>query len=142
MAVANPQPVMPLALAAFIIFFTLVPAAGYVLMYIWFYLLNSRFRKRSESIRGELSKEATLSETKNRAIFVGFFHPYWSHYTSRKLTCSNAGGGGERVLWTAIRTIQLGFPEVISVVYSGDTDVTPEKILKNVKVESIEAVLI
>lgn len=47
---------------------------------------------------------------------------------------SNAGGGGERVLWTAIKAIQKEFPKVISVVYSGDTDVTPETILDNVRV--------
>jgi len=50
------------------------------------------------------------------------------------LTGSNAGGGGERVLWTAVKTIQKEFPEVISVIYSGDTDVTPAIILENVQV--------
>jgi alpha-1,2-mannosyltransferase len=50
------------------------------------------------------------------------------------LTGSNAGGGGERVLWTAVRTIQKENPEVISVIYSGDVDVTPSIILENVEV--------
>ncbi|KAJ3551117.1 hypothetical protein NM688_g4919 [Phlebia brevispora] len=53
---------------------------------------------------------------------VGFFHPY-----------CNAGGGGERVLWTAIALIQRTEPDIISVVYSGDTDATKEQIIAKVK---------
>jgi hypothetical protein len=33
---------------------------------------------------------------------------------------SNAGGGGERVLWTAIAYLQAKHPEVVILVYSGD----------------------
>lgn len=47
---------------------------------------------------------------------------------------SNAGGGGERVLWTAIAYIQRTDPETISVVYSGDKNATKEEILDKVKV--------
>jgi alpha-1,2-mannosyltransferase len=46
---------------------------------------------------------------------------------------SNAGGGGERVLWTAIRDIQQKYPHVVSVVYTGDTDVSKEDILERVR---------
>ncbi|KAI0931011.1 hypothetical protein AcV7_005038 [Taiwanofungus camphoratus] len=53
---------------------------------------------------------------------IGFFHPY-----------CNAGGGGERVLWTAIATLQRSEPDIVSVVYSGDTDATKEDIIENVK---------
>ncbi|PBK97995.1 hypothetical protein ARMGADRAFT_1076450 [Armillaria gallica] len=41
----------------------------------------------------------------------------------------NAGGGGERVLWTAIASIQ----GIVSVVYTGDTGTTKEPILDKVK---------
>ena len=74
---------MPLAIAVLVLFITLVPGGGYVLMKIWFYVLNSRFRKRSAAIRDKLAKEAALSDANNRAVFVGFFHPYW--YTFLKL---------------------------------------------------------
>lgn len=47
---------------------------------------------------------------------------------------SNAGGGGERVLWTAIALMQRTEPEVVSVVYSGDVDATKEQIIQKVKV--------
>lgn len=49
---------------------------------------------------------------------------------------SNAGGGGERVLWTAIASIQQKHPEIVSVVYSGDVDATKDQILDKVKASS------
>ncbi|KAF9572694.1 asparagine-linked glycosylation protein [Mortierella alpina] len=55
-------------------------------------------------------------------LIAGFFHPY-----------CNAGGGGERVLWTAIRDIQQQYPHVVSVVYTGDTDVNKQQILDRVR---------
>ncbi|KAF9429890.1 asparagine-linked glycosylation protein [Podila epigama] len=55
-------------------------------------------------------------------LIAGFFHPY-----------CNAGGGGERVLWTAIRDIQEKYPGVISIVYTGDKGVTKADILERVK---------
>ncbi|KAH9881635.1 asparagine-linked glycosylation protein [Plenodomus lingam] len=53
---------------------------------------------------------------------VGFFHPF-----------CNAGGGGERVLWAAIRATQKRWPKAICVVYTGDHDVDKTTILKRVK---------
>ncbi|EJD50804.1 mannosyltransferase [Auricularia subglabra TFB-10046 SS5] len=53
--------------------------------------------------------------------FVGFFHPY-----------CNAGGGGELVLWTAIKHIQTTEPDVLCVVYTGDVDASKEEILAKV----------
>lgn len=57
-------------------------------------------------------------EVKNGMITVGFFHPY-----------CNAGGGGERVLWVAIRALQKRYPNISIVVYTGDCDASPEQIL-------------
>ena len=68
---------MPLALAYLILFLTIVPGGGYVMMKIWFYFLNSRFRQRSAGIRDKLAKESSILDTMDRAVFVGFFHPYW-----------------------------------------------------------------
>ncbi|KAL9038320.1 MAG: hypothetical protein Q9214_005326 [Letrouitia sp. 1 TL-2023] len=53
---------------------------------------------------------------------VGFFHPF-----------CNAGGGGERVLWAAIRATQQRWPRAICAVYTGDRDVTKEEILERVQ---------
>ncbi|CAI6097104.1 unnamed protein product [Clonostachys chloroleuca] len=53
---------------------------------------------------------------------VGFFHPF-----------CNAGGGGERVLWAAIRATQNHYPKAKCVVYTGDHEVNKEQILSRVK---------
>lgn len=47
---------------------------------------------------------------------------------------SNAGGGGERVLWAAIRATQKRWPKAKCVVYTGDHDVDKTAILARVKV--------
>ncbi|XP_049609892.1 GDP-Man:Man(3)GlcNAc(2)-PP-Dol alpha-1,2-mannosyltransferase [Syngnathus scovelli] len=49
---------------------------------------------------------------------VAFFHPY-----------CNAGGGGERVLWCAIRALQRSYPDIDVVVYTGDLDVSANEIV-------------
>ncbi|XP_017586742.1 PREDICTED: GDP-Man:Man(3)GlcNAc(2)-PP-Dol alpha-1,2-mannosyltransferase [Corvus brachyrhynchos] len=54
-----------------------------------------------------------------RPLLVAFFHPY-----------CNAGGGGERVLWCAIRTLQKKYRNVTCVVYTGDRDATGEEIVE------------
>jgi len=53
---------------------------------------------------------------------VGFLHPF-----------CNAGGGGERVLWAAIKATQKRWPKAICVVYTGDHDATKPTILERVK---------
>lgn len=53
---------------------------------------------------------------------VGFFHPF-----------CNAGGGGERVLWAAIRATQKRWPRAKVVVYTGDHEAKKEAILDRVK---------
>ncbi|KAK7720173.1 asparagine-linked glycosylation protein [Botryosphaeria dothidea] len=53
---------------------------------------------------------------------VGFFHPF-----------CNAGGGGERVLWAAIRATQKRWPRAICVVYTGDHDVDKATIIQKVE---------
>ncbi|KAF9929394.1 asparagine-linked glycosylation protein [Linnemannia zychae] len=69
------------------------------------------------------NEKAKEDDKKNAPYLIaGFFHPY-----------CNAGGGGERVLWTAIRDIQQKYPHVVSVVYTGDTDVNKQEILERVR---------
>lgn len=46
---------------------------------------------------------------------------------------SNAGGGGERVLWAAIRATQNRWPRAKCVVYTGDHEVSKDQILAQVK---------
>ncbi|XP_070493821.1 GDP-Man:Man(3)GlcNAc(2)-PP-Dol alpha-1,2-mannosyltransferase [Chironomus tepperi] len=62
------------------------------------------------------SKNKRLSESSQQC--VGIFHLY-----------CNAGGGGERVLWCAIRALQKKYEGARILLYTGDTDVTPKQIL-------------
>ncbi|KAH7146464.1 family 4 glycosyltransferase [Dactylonectria macrodidyma] len=66
--------------------------------------------------------KGTLETQKHWSGIVGFFHPF-----------CNAGGGGERVLWAAIRATQDRWPHAKCVVYTGDHDVTKDEILARVK---------
>ena len=52
---------------------------------------------------------------------IGFLHPF-----------CNAGGGGERVLWAAIKATQERYPKAICVVYTGDHDSSKATILERV----------
>ncbi|MCJ1403483.1 asparagine-linked glycosylation protein [Xylographa trunciseda] len=45
--------------------------------------------------------------------YIGFFHPF-----------CNAAGGGERVLWAAIKATQERYPKAACIVYTGDIDLT------------------
>nr|GMC95213.1 GDP-Man:Man(3)GlcNAc(2)-PP-Dol alpha-1,2-mannosyltransferase-like [Ipomoea batatas] len=56
-----------------------------------------------------------LGGRRNRKKAVGFFHPY-----------TNDGGGGERVLWCAVKAIQDERPDLNCVIYTGDHDATPQ----------------
>lgn len=53
---------------------------------------------------------------------VGFLHPF-----------CNAGGGGERVLWAAIKSTQKRWPKAICVIYTGDHDANKSTIIERVK---------
>jgi len=75
-------------------------------------LLVLRLCVRVLAAESPIGKELAGKET------VAFFHPY-----------AHAGGGGERVLWCSIRSLQQRYPEVMCVVYTGDTDVKPSELL-------------
>ncbi|KAF7167468.1 hypothetical protein CNMCM6106_003028 [Aspergillus hiratsukae] len=53
---------------------------------------------------------------------VGFFHPF-----------CNAGGGGERVLWEAVRATQRRWPKAICAIYTGDHEVNKAAMLERVE---------
>ncbi|CAG8340351.1 unnamed protein product [Penicillium salamii] len=53
---------------------------------------------------------------------IGFFHPF-----------CNAGGGGERVLWEAVRATQRRWPKAICAIYTGDHEVNKAAMLERVE---------
>ncbi|KAH9932777.1 mannosyltransferase [Epithele typhae] len=102
---------MLLGLLVFLVTTLVAYVAGHVL----------GLRRRNTKHRTQLFSELGLEESSSKRI-VGFFHPY-----------CNAGGGGERVLWAAIHSIQQNEPDIVSVVYSGDVDATKDVIISKVK---------
>jgi len=91
---------------------TMMIASGIVFIFVFtafFYLLRFWVQKRSKIFKDSSGKKRHS---------LAFFHPY-----------CNAGGGGERVLWVAVRSIQRRYPNIQCVVYTGDTEATPEEIL-------------
>lgn len=96
-----------------------------------FYLLKKTEGRRAlihqlTATLEEESKPVGTTSSDDWDGIVGFFHPF-----------CNAGGGGERVLWAAIRATQERWPKAKIVVYTGDHDVTKEKILGRVKVSQL-----
>ncbi|KAG9237297.1 putative GDP-Man:Man(3)GlcNAc(2)-PP-Dol alpha-1,2-mannosyltransferase [Amylocarpus encephaloides] len=77
-----------------------------------------------EKIESHATGTAKDKQVKDREWdgIVGFFHPF-----------CNAGGGGERVLWAAIRATQKRWPKAKCIVYTGDHDVDKSAILARVK---------
>lgn len=59
-----------------------------------------------------------ISGRKNRKNAAGFFHPY-----------TNDGGGGERVLWCAVKAIQDERSDLDCVIYTGDHDASPQSLM-------------
>jgi hypothetical protein len=95
--------ILPSLLFSSAIFLTIVIILGLIIIVIlcvgikfWFSFFRKK-RSRSED---------------DGQIRVGFFHPY-----------CDAGGGGERVLWTGVRALRKRFPAAKLIVYTGDVEV-------------------
>ncbi|KAL3879469.1 hypothetical protein ACJMK2_031766 [Sinanodonta woodiana] len=92
---------------------------GFILLFtIAVLLLRYWVHRRSRHLLPHLK----VSQKGETIVTVGFFHPY-----------CNAGGGGERVLWVAIRALQQRYPYVKCVVYTGDTYTSDQNILEKAR---------
>ena len=107
---------MVLVLLFYIILF-LLP-----LLYLMVIFLRKVLKKRSRMVIDSLPGDQNHETANKKFISVGFFHPY-----------CNAGGGGERVLWCAIRSLQLKYNHVHCIVYTGDVSETPDNIIARAK---------
>lgn len=63
-----------------------------VLLVVFLKLVSFVIKKLSKN---RYSKYADVNDKKNPYFTVGFFHPF-----------CNSGGGGERVLWSAVKALQ------------------------------------
>ncbi|CAB1458588.1 unnamed protein product [Pleuronectes platessa] len=70
------------------------------------------------AVRLWLQSNRNARRARDNRPTVAFFHPY-----------CNAGGGGERVLWCAIRSLQNRYADINVVVYTGDQGVTGPQIV-------------
>ncbi|GAO17695.1 uncharacterized protein UV8b_01342 [Ustilaginoidea virens] len=83
---------------------------------------DERYSKENPAVKTSPRKSNSHQTQKDWDGVIGFFHPF-----------CNAGGGGERVLWAAIRATQDQWPRAKCVVYTGDHDVNKEAILQRVQ---------
>ncbi|XP_013108810.1 GDP-Man:Man(3)GlcNAc(2)-PP-Dol alpha-1,2-mannosyltransferase [Stomoxys calcitrans] len=65
------------------------------------------------------SRKSKLGARNINVVNVGIFHPY-----------CNAGGGGERVLWCAVRALQAKYDNIKIIIYTGDIESSPNTILE------------
>ena len=123
----------------------------------WYLLRKSETRRYA--ILGELveiKKKHGGVMKQEEALIVGFFHPFWCAESFSSISdCelnlllfplhlvplliwvslySNAGGGGERVLWASIRATQNRYPNAVCAVYTGDHEVDSSSMLKRIQV--------
>ncbi|XP_010534609.1 PREDICTED: GDP-Man:Man(3)GlcNAc(2)-PP-Dol alpha-1,2-mannosyltransferase [Tarenaya hassleriana] len=62
---------------------------------------------------------SVIDSRRSRKRAVGFFHPY-----------TNDGGGGERVLWCAVKAIQEETPDLDCFVFTGDHDSSSDSLAR------------
>lgn len=74
----------------------------------------------SDKMQREQFVNGLIPQKHSRTLY-GFFHPY-----------CNAGGGGEKVLWKAVQSTLARNPSNVALIYTGDTDATPQSILHSV----------
>ncbi|KAI7824987.1 hypothetical protein BX661DRAFT_185066 [Kickxella alabastrina] len=72
-------------------------------------MLTLGSQTHQQSNRSRIQASTTPDTSAHPAYYIGFFHPF-----------PNAGGGGERVLWTMIQALQTKYPFLVSIIYSGD----------------------
>lgn len=68
---------------------------------------------------------------------IAIFHPFWYNKLHTNYVIylgSDAGGGGERVLWTAIGAIQNAYPGIKIFIYTAKNDLPAESIMQAAKV--------
>ncbi|KAL8815265.1 MAG: hypothetical protein Q9223_005589 [Gallowayella weberi] len=83
--------------------------------------LNDRDREKVEEHAVGSAPNGKEAENEWEGV-IGFLHPF-----------CNAGGGGERVLWAAIKATQKRWPKAVCVVYTGDHDTDKYQMLERVQ---------
>ncbi|XP_017464833.1 PREDICTED: GDP-Man:Man(3)GlcNAc(2)-PP-Dol alpha-1,2-mannosyltransferase [Rhagoletis zephyria] len=87
-------------------------SSGFVLFAVSLLSLRSWLQNSKRKLKGSFAD----------TVSIGIFHPY-----------CNAGGGGERVLWCAVRALQAKYDNIKIVIYTGDIDSSPNSIFEKVQ---------
>ena len=82
-----------------------------------FYLFKLHLKVKTANVLKNFP-DLARNKRSGKTLTIGFFHPY-----------CNAGGGGERVLWCAIRALQERYDFIRIVVYTGDTECKQDHII-------------
>jgi len=98
-------------------FVTLTYISAYIGSILGFILLLAAFTSIL-CLKLKFLTSRTSKKSDSHQKVIAFFHPY-----------CDAGGGGERVLWCGIRSIQKRFPAEKIVIYTGDVDSAPDQII-------------
>ena len=96
--------------------------------YISTFAWRSALRDVNGNKRLRMLRELGLPTGSVRYMFVGFFHPH-----------SHGGGGGERVLYEAIRHHQVSDPSIVCVVYTGDIEPLDHGVSKEVMLDKVKS---
>lgn len=96
--------------------------------YISTFAWRSALRDVNGNKRLRMLRELGLPTGSVRYMFVGFFHPH-----------SHGGGGGERVLYEAIRHHQVSDPSIVCVVYTGDIEPLDHGVTKQVMLDKVKS---
>ncbi|KAK9468174.1 hypothetical protein V1512DRAFT_274430 [Lipomyces arxii] len=118
----DPHAKLSSKLAIYACLFFILLTLGVVFSYIFVKfagrVVGGRIRNKNDAVR---KKILSRIKCENRAVIIGFFHPY-----------CDAGGGGERVLWAAVHATLREYPNVICAIYTGDK-VSKTDIISKVK---------
>lgn len=79
---------------------------------------NNEIKINQQDIQNESFVKQLEQPSNQKSTIYGFFHPY-----------ANNGGGGERVLWQAVKATLSARPENIVVIYTTNSDALPLQIL-------------
>ncbi|KAJ2754477.1 asparagine-linked glycosylation protein [Coemansia pectinata] len=98
-----------------------LPIMGIVAVVMAIQTFTLGTQAHQEACKEKVKASTNPDTSTHEAYYLGFFHPY-----------PNAGGGGERVLWTMIKAIQDKYPFIVCVIYSGDS-LSRDSLLRNVQ---------
>ncbi|CAL8078243.1 unnamed protein product [Orchesella dallaii] len=73
-------------------------------------------------LKQRIRKWKALQNGLEDRVSIGLFHPF-----------CNSGSGRERVLWVALKCLQTRYPDSQFVVYTGDTNASPEEVFASIK---------